>query len=151
MKTWRLTAIVAMLALVIVSLSAFRAQTDTMTITVVERATTDVVTDIGAEGDSVGDILTFANEVFDEANENKIGTDQGYCFRVEVGKSWECNWTLFLEGGQITVEVPFFDTGDSVLAITGGTGDYADARGQMTLHFRNDPPTEFDFIYEISQ
>ena len=41
---------------------------------VVERATTDVVTDLGAEGDSVGDILTFANEIYDQANANRILT-----------------------------------------------------------------------------
>lgn len=150
MKTWRLIATGAVLA-ALLALSAFRAQTDTMTITVVERATTDVVTETGDEGDSVGDILTFANQVFDAANEKQVGSDQGYCFRVEAGKAWECNWTLFLDEGQITVEGPFFDTGDSVLAITGGTGAYASAGGQMTLHFRNDKGTEFDFIYEITQ
>ena len=33
----------------------------------------------------------------------------------------------------MTVEGPFYDTRDSVLAITGGTGAYANARGQMEL------------------
>ena len=41
---------------------------------VVERAATDVVTDTGDSGDTVGDILTFANEVYDEANANEVGT-----------------------------------------------------------------------------
>jgi hypothetical protein len=63
----------------------------------VERATTDAVTDTGAAGDSAGDILTFANEVFDADDENKIGTDQGICFRTLPGKAWECFWTLSLE------------------------------------------------------
>jgi hypothetical protein len=40
----------------------------------VEHATTDAVTDTGAEGDSAGDILTFSNEVFDADDKNKIGT-----------------------------------------------------------------------------
>jgi allene oxide cyclase len=39
-----------------------------------------------------------------------------------VGESWECIWTTLLPRGQITVEGPFYDTRDSVLAITGGTG-----------------------------
>ena len=47
---------------------------------VVEHATTDVVTDTGEKGDTVGDILTFANEVFDADDKEKIGTDQGVCF-----------------------------------------------------------------------
>jgi hypothetical protein len=115
----------------------------------VERAETDAVTDTGAKGDSVGDILTFANPMFDASNTTKVGTDQGFCVRTEAGKSWECWWTLFLEGGQITVEGPFLDKGDSVLAITGGTGKYAAARGQMKLHARDDKGKEYDFVYEV--
>ena len=67
---------------------------------VIEHATTDAVTDTGAEGDSAGDILTFANEVFDADDKNKIGTNQGICFRTVVGKAWECFWTLTLDKGQ---------------------------------------------------
>jgi hypothetical protein len=118
-------------------------------ITVVEHADTDAVVDIGAKEDSAGDVLTFANPVFDAANKVHVGTDQGYCIRTVVGKAWECVWTLSLKSGQITVEGPFFDTGDSVLAITGGTGLYAGARGQMKLHYRNPKGTEFDFHYEL--
>src|SRR6478609_6396100 len=44
---------------------------------VTEHATTDAVTDTGAPGDSAGDILTFANEVYDAGDKTKIGTDQG--------------------------------------------------------------------------
>src|SRR5213592_1790155 len=103
-------------------------------ITVIEHATTDATTDTGAAGDSAGDILTFANEVFDRADAHVVGTDQGYCVRIVAGKSYECNWTTSLAGGQITVEGPFLDAGDSTLAITGGTGRYRNARGFMELH-----------------
>ena len=102
----------------------------------VEHATTDAVTDTGAAGDSAGDILTFANEVFDADDKNKIGTDQGICFRTLPGKAWECFWTLSLEKGQLTVEGAFYDSGDSVLAITGGTGEFAGAAGEMALSAR---------------
>lgn len=118
-------------------------------ITVVERAENDVVQDIGDAGDSVGDVLTFANKLYDAENVNEVGTDQGYCLRVKAGESWECTWTAFLADGQITVSGPFFDAKDSVLAITGGTDAYSEAAGQMTLHFRNPAGTEFDFTYEI--
>lgn len=118
-------------------------------LTVVEHADNDIVQDIGDPGDSLGDILTFANLLFDADNVEQVGTDQGYCIRVKPGESWECMWTAFLADGQITVEGPFFDAGDSVLAITGGTGTYSDASGQMKLHFRNPMGTEFDFTYEI--
>jgi len=118
-------------------------------ISVVEHADTDAVTDTGAKGDSAGDVLTFANPVFDKANKAQVGTDQGYCVRTVVGKAWECNWTMSLKDGQITVEGPFLDTGDSVLAITGGTGKYAGARGQMKLHARDAKGTAYDFAYEL--
>jgi len=93
-------------------------------ITVIEHATSDTTTDTGATGDSVGDVLTFANDVFDAANTRKVGTDQGYCLRVVAGTSYECTWTTFLPGGQIVVAGPFYDAKDSTLAITGGT-EYA--------------------------
>jgi allene oxide cyclase len=115
----------------------------------IEHATTDAVTDTGATGDSAGDILTFANEVFDAGDKNKIGTDQGICFRTVVGKSWECFWTLALEKGQLTVEGPFYDTGDSVLAITGGTGEYAGARGEMALSAIGTEGKAYNFTYRL--
>lgn len=115
----------------------------------VERALTDTTIDLGAKGDSVGDLLTFANPIYDAANKTKLGSDQGYCVRVVVGKSWECFWTLMLAEGQITVEGPFFDTGDSVMVVTGGTGKYAGAKGDMKLHARDAKSTAYDFLYEL--
>jgi len=116
---------------------------------VVERATSDAVTDLGAKGDSVGDVLTFANEIYDADNKNKIGSDNGFCIRTVVGKAWECFWTLSLAKGQITVEGPYLDAGDSVLAVTGGTGSYATERGEMALHARDAKGSEYDFVYTL--
>ena len=121
----------------------------TTTLHLVERATTDAVGDVTPEGDSVGDVLGFANEVFDETNTTKMGTDNGQCVRTAVGAAWECVWTVTLDDGQMTVEGPFYDAGDSVLAITGGTGAYAEARGSMQLHARNAQGSEYDFTYTI--
>jgi allene oxide cyclase len=121
------------------------------TLKLVERATTDAVTDLGEKDDSAGDLLTFANEVYDESNAKKIGSDNGWCIRTVAGKAWECFWTLSLADGQITVQGPFLDAGDSVLAVTGGTGHYAGVRGDMTLHARNAKGTEYDFVYNLIQ
>ncbi len=118
------------------------------TIAVVEHATTDAVTN-GTAGDDVGNILTFANEVFNSADTQQVGTSQGSCLRLVVGESWECSWTTFLPKGQITVQGPFYDTGDSVLAITGGTGAYRNARGEMELKFHNPAGTKFDFVFHV--
>jgi allene oxide cyclase len=120
-------------------------------LTVVERATTDTVTDTGAEGDSAGDVLTFANEVYDQANKTVVGRDNGWCIRTVAGSAWECFWTLTLNDGQITVEGPFYDDKESVLAVTGGTGAYAGARGEMKLHARDAQGSAYDFIYSMTR
>jgi hypothetical protein len=63
--------------------------------------------------------------------------------------SWQCRWTTTLEVGSISVEGPFFDSSPSVLAITGGTGEFKGARGAMRLVARDDAGTEFDFIFRV--
>ena len=117
--------------------------------TVVERATSDAVTDTGAKDDSVGDILTFANELFDKANKTKVGTDNGYCLRTAAGKAWECAWTNSLKDGQISVQGTFLDGGDTVLAVTGGTGKYRGASGEMKLHARDAKGSAYDFTFSL--
>lgn len=140
---------VSALALVVSMVSVSAAGPNVTRLVVVERATTDTVVDLTTNGDSTGDLLTFHNELFDESNDDLVGTDQGECVRIEVGVSWECRWINLLEDGSITVEGPFFDAGPSALAITGGTGAYRGARGSMRLVARNDAGTEFDFIFRI--
>ncbi len=115
----------------------------------VEHPVNETTLDLGAKGDSVGDLLTFANPVFDATNKTQVGTDQGFCVRVVVGKSWECVWTMILKGGLITVEGPFSDSGDSLFVVTGGTGQYAGAKGQMKLHPRPGKPESYDFTYDL--
>lgn len=115
----------------------------------IEHALTDHTTDLPPKGDSVGDLLTFANPVFMSDDRTQVGRDQGYCVRVEVGRSWECLWTLRLEGGQITVQGPFDDAADTDLTVTGGTGRYAGVRGTMHLHARDPKGSAYDFIYEL--
>lgn len=136
-------------AMVLALAWAFSASSNRVTLVVVEHADTDVVTDTGAKGDSVGDVLTFANKVFSASNTQQIGSDNGHCLRTVVGRAWECFWTLTLGRGSLTVEGPFYDSRDSVLAITGGTGAYLGAKGEMNLHARNDKGTEYDFVYKI--
>jgi len=118
-------------------------------IALVERAATDAVTDTGVKGDSAGDLLTFANDVYDKDNKAKLGVDTGWYIRTVAGKSWECFWTLQLAKGSITVQGPFLDAGDSLLAVTGGTGAYGGAKGEMKLHARDAKGSEYDFIYNL--
>ena len=118
----------------------------------VEHAETDATHVHGGTGkDNVGDILTFANPVYDADDKRQVGSDQGYCVRVLAGKSYECHWTLVVQGGQITVDGPFHDDGDSLLAITGGTGIFSGASGQMLLHARDGRGAAYDFSYALER
>ncbi len=119
------------------------------TFTVVEHAVTDTVADTGPTGDSLGDVLAFANPVFDATNKTKVGSDNGSCVRTKVGAAWECSWTTTLKGGSLVVEGPFYDTSDSTLAVIGGTGQWQGAKGQMKLHARDAQGTAYDFTFTL--
>ncbi len=116
----------------------------------IEHATTDAVTDTGAKGDSAGDILTFANDVYDEANANKVGTSNGYCVRIVQGQAWDCSFSVTLSDGQIMLSGPFLDGKDSTMSIVGGTGRYKSSRGEMQLHARDDKGSAYDFTFLFS-
>lgn len=111
----------------------------------VERATSDAVTDLGAAGDSSGDILTFHNELFDEANAAKQGELEGFCIRSTVGLSWSCSATIALADGQLLLEGIFHDSGDSLFAVVGGTGAHQGAKGEILLQARPEEPGTYRF------
>jgi allene oxide cyclase len=149
-KSFVLVSIALLLVIVVaantLATSHMRAQAapavqDSNVVHVVEHAITDTVVDVGPKGDSVGDLLPFANPVFDAADKKQVGTDNGNCIR-----------TVILSGGQLTVEGPYYDSGtDSMLSIIGGTGIYKNARGQMKLHARGNPlGSEYDFIFFLN-
>lgn len=148
--TFMAVAILAASAIVVSLVSVSAAGPNVTRLHLIEHATTDTIVDLTANGDSTGDLLTFHNTVFDEANQDAVATSHGECIRVEVAVSWECRWVTTLdEGGSITVEGPFYDAGPSVLAITGGTGIYRSARGSMRMVARDAAGTEFDFIFRV--
>jgi allene oxide cyclase len=127
-----------------------RAHTAANTVHVIEHAITDTEIPTGGGKDVKGNILTFNNPVFNVGDTKKVGHDEGFCTRIAPEQSiWECLWTTFLKGGQITVQGPFYDTRNSVLSITGGTGAYRNSRGQMVLRSRNSGK-EYDFIFQLS-
>lgn len=149
----RLIAVLATLALLTAGLafaatSALGGGRSGRTISLIEHPNTDKVTDLGEPGDSVGDLLTFANPIFDSKDQKQVAHDQGYCIRVDAGVSWECTWTNFLKGGQIVVQGPFFDAKPSNLAITGGTGKYAKVRGWMHLKSIGNEEA-FSFVFHL--
>jgi len=120
------------------------------TVHVIEHAITDTENPGVGGKDVKGNVLTFNNPVFNVANTKQVGHDEGFCIRVAPAQGiWECLWTTFLRAGQITVQGPYYDTRNSVLSITGGTGAYRDSRGEMTLLSRAGGK-EYDFIFHLS-
>lgn len=119
-------------------------------IVVIEHASSDAVVDLGEEGDSVGDTLVFSNEVYDSDDANVVGSDQGSCTRTKKGEAWECSWTVSLADGGIVVQGAVYDDGrDSTLAITGGTGSYSGASGEMDLKSR-DGGEKYEFTFRLN-
>ena len=152
----RIMVIGAVAATVVVAAGLVAAATrderirEPMRIHVVERATTDTVVDTDGDGaDSTGDLLTFHNRVFDASNTERVGRSPGDGVRIDPDNgTWECRYITILSGGGITVEGPFFERRDeSVLAVTGGTGRFHNARGELVLRPRG--ATAFDFIFRL--
>jgi hypothetical protein len=79
----------------------------------------DTLTDLGAKGDSVGDILTYDNRVEEVAGRKQVGHETGFCIRTVAGKSWECLFTVIMPDGQMTLHGPWLDQGTSVFSVTG--------------------------------
>ena len=118
-------------------------------IKIVERPIKETTVNLTSKGvDSVGDILSFANPLFDTANKVQVGTDRGFCVRTIAGKSWGCNFTLQLKGGQVTVEGGFLDEGNSTFTVISGTGKFVGAKGSLLLHTRAGKPESYDFTLD---
>jgi len=124
----------------------------TTTLQVIEH-TSSVLSNLGAHGDSVGDMISFANPVYDEADGKRIGNDSGFCVRTFVGQVWQCSLTIALAtpGGQLMLEGAFYDTRDSKLAVTGGVDAYLGVRGEVTRHAHNADRSEYEFTFTLIQ
>ncbi len=122
------------------------------TLVLIEHVTDEQVVDLSDEGDSVGDTLVFSNELYDDRNVNLVGRSEGSCVRTVVGVSWYCTFTNAMEHGSLVVTGPFYDEGQGGFAITGGTGEYAGASGQMSLTAAEGSTAEspqWEFTFEI--
>lgn len=87
--------------------------------------------DLGEAGDSPGDIFVFDQPLLN-SNREPIGNNSGFCIRTLPGKFSECQWTLTLANGTITVAGRESDTGTSIIPVIGGTGRYLLVRGVLT-------------------
>ncbi len=83
-------AIVVSVGLFVVNRGSFVSHStqasDQIVVHVIEHSNNDVVVDTGAKGDTVGDLLVFANPLYDAADKKQIGTDNGSCVRTIAGQ-----------------------------------------------------------------
>jgi hypothetical protein len=134
-----------------IAASAGSAISGPTTIHVIELGRHDRLIDIGAPGDTSGDLLTFHNPVLASTNGRIVGHDQGECVRIAPRlHTWECTQTTFLAGGQITTEGPFNDEQDTVQAVTGGTGNFANVRGEMNIKAVAGSEANYVFTFHLT-
>ncbi|MFE9651141.1 hypothetical protein ACFYO0_45120 [Streptomyces sp. NPDC006365] len=93
--------------------------------------------DLGAPGRSVGDQVIFSGNLFSaERPEDRVGRIGGFCVINDLERnSGQCSATAVLPEGQIAIQgeqVGIPVPSPVVNAITGGTGGFRKARGQMT-------------------
>lgn len=102
--------------------------------------------DTPAKGDVAGDIYTWHGAMLDAALDAKIGHSDGYCV-ITAPEAWSmCTLTLYTDDWTLTASGPAYESGAaSQMAVTGGTGAYADVAGHIIL-----TPNEDRSRYEIS-
>jgi hypothetical protein len=88
--------------------------------------------------DSIGDEDVFNGKFF--VRGKQVGRDGGVCTLVELPSIYHCVATNWFDEGQLTVQWlgDFSATGPGRFAITGGTGAYRGARGEVTVVFKPD-------------
>jgi len=79
---------------------------------------------------SPGDIWTWHDDVQDAATGEKAGELTGFAINVPTNK-WETQETISLPGGDIFCHYVQKGTTTSIAGITGGTGEYVSASGQI--------------------
>lgn len=103
---------------------------DRFTLRLVEVEGPGEYVDLGAPGESRGDILLFNNRLL-ERNGDPAGRARVVCTRVTDAR-FHCVGSLGLDGGtlQLANSVRFTEARPTRFAITGGTGTYRDVFGQ---------------------
>jgi hypothetical protein len=106
--------------------------------------------DLGDPGDSVGDQQLFTMDVFQGTK--RVGESHVVCTKVRVdatGSIAQCDNVTSLPAGQLTasglVTSAQEETSPFVQAITGGTGLYKQAHGQLTVSEAGPQPATLTF------
>jgi hypothetical protein len=127
-----------------------RALKDRKNFTLVGRAKSDTALQQQEGKNLLGDRIVFANPVFDEANKIQLGRDHGeFVLTDPEAMLYAGSFSLVLDGGTFTVQGRASNSAATTLAVTGGTGIFRGARGEVTLSPRNDQGSEFDVTVSL--
>ncbi len=94
----------------------------------------------GFENLTPGDVYMGRDVIYDQLKENggrQIGRVTGFCV-VLLDERWACNGAFVLADGLIYFEGDI----EHPYALTGGTGDYRNVRGEMT----HEPAADFSYV-----
>ena len=129
------------------------------TFTVVAPRDVEEQVDLGSQGPSVGDVYVFSGPLFDESEERQLGRIDGQCTTTSApGASAELRRLCIVSatfteehgGAEIDTQgVGRLEADDVVQAVTGGTGDYQNARGQATFTFETDGRVVITYELEL--
>jgi len=119
-------------ATVATAAKAATARDHTKVLTALEIEDRSVAIDVGDPGESAGDYFVAEGTLKSADGTKTIGRDSVHC-TLSV-RAFVCDATASIFGkGKITVYGAFFRENDSRIAVTGGTGAYKEAGGQLTI------------------
>jgi len=133
-------ALVAAAALALASggITAAQAKHGTIHLTEATANPKPVVVDTGDPGTTPGDLVVVRDQLLPHGTLNQVCT----LVSVKGGpftSDYECTGSIALPGGTITMQGPFTPTApEQSAAITGGTGAYAKARGEIVVRAEAD-------------
>ncbi|KAK9105610.1 hypothetical protein Scep_022454 [Stephania cephalantha] len=91
------------------------------------------------EVNSLGDLVPFSNKVYSGDLQKRLGITAGLCILIQhvpekKGDRYEATYSFYFgDYGHLSVQGPYLTYEDTWLAITGGTGIFEGAQGQVRL------------------
>lgn len=156
--------IAATTAVIVLTAGCSHAPGDTAdrTLRFYEHDTQQTNIDAGTAGVTPGDDFVWSGDLFDHRGGTRQGRAGGHCFTVSTAPDGAgdvmCSYGFVLSGGQIWTdglyEAAALFSGKTLSApVTGGTGAYRDARGEVTVQIPPEIPDQTDakFVIRLSQ
>ena len=87
---------------------------------------------------TLGDMFVFDQPLKNNEMSKILGTNSGFCIATRPGVYSQCQWTLTLSKGTITVAGQESEKGVSIIPIIGTTGIYSNFTGELETYPNGD-------------